>query len=498
MNDTIANLINRFGTIKAVVLGDAILDVYHTGEAVKINREAPVPVVRIDRQEYAAGGAANLAVNFARMGASTTFVTVLGDDREGGILRGILNSQGLATDYAVTEKGRKTYSIQRVMAGNHMIVRYDTGSTLPLREESEWTLLESLTKKLASSDVVVFSDYEKGMITDHVLRIFSILQKKLKKPLFIDAKHPAKYAPLHPYFIKPNYQEIKETIKIKNNGSGDRVTELEAKKNEILKATGAKIAAVTLDRDGSLILSRDGAAYRTFARKVENFQAVGAGDTYTSLMCLSLAAGGRIPEAGEIAAAGCEIVVNKKGTATCGPDELMAFFYRTNGKVASSWEIGRIMREKKEAGQKIIFTNGCFDILHHGHVAYLNKAKSLGDLLVVGMNTDESVHRLKGKDRPINTLEERMEVLSGLSSVDYVVPFEDDTPENLIRTVRPDIFVKGGDYTIDKLPEAKAVYEYGGRVEILPYLDNHSTTGIIRKIRGQGNGHALHDTYDKK
>jgi D-beta-D-heptose 7-phosphate kinase/D-beta-D-heptose 1-phosphate adenosyltransferase len=252
---------------------------------------------------------------------------------------------------------------------------------------------------------------------------------------------------------------------------------------EILALTGAQVEAVTLDTEGALVFERDGIPYRTYARPAPHSQAAGAGDTFVSALALSLAAGAFTQTAAELASAAASIVVSKDDTAACFIDELRAHFFTDEKFINDAFGLAARFSVYRQNGKRIVFTNGCFDILHRGHITYLNKAKALGDILVVGINADDSVRRLKGPSRPINPLEDRVQVLSALSCIDHVIAFNADTPRDLIRLVQPDVFVKGGDYTRETLPEAGLVEQLGGEVVIMPYLEDRSTTSIIERIR---------------
>jgi D-beta-D-heptose 7-phosphate kinase/D-beta-D-heptose 1-phosphate adenosyltransferase len=241
--------------------------------------------------------------------------------------------------------------------------------------------------------------------------------------------------------------------------------------------------AVTLDTEGALVFERGRPAYRTYARPTPPSRAAGAGDTFVAALALALAAGGHTPAAVEVASAAASIVVGTDGTSVCGQEQLSEYFTAVSKTLHSVDRLAARAAFHHEQGRRIVFTNGCFDILHRGHITYLNRAKALGDLLVVGINSDESVRRLKGSGRPINGLEDRVQVLAALSCIDHIVPFDGDTPEELIRAIRPDVFVKGGDYTIEQLPEAGLVEQLGGTVQLLPFVEDRSTTGIIERIR---------------
>jgi D-beta-D-heptose 7-phosphate kinase/D-beta-D-heptose 1-phosphate adenosyltransferase len=250
----------------------------------------------------------------------------------------------------------------------------------------------------------------------------------------------------------------------------------------------AQIAAITLDRDGALFFERGREPYRTYARPVEHSRAAGAGDTFAAALGLALAAGGDLAAAAEIASAASAVVVAKEGTAVTTAAEVIGYLAAGDKYCPDRGALATRLESHRREGRRVVLTNGCFDLIHRGHIAYLSAAKALGDVLVVGVNSDVSVRRLKGPERPINALEDRVQVLAALSSVDHVVPFDEDTPVALVRAVRPDVFVKGGDYTPSMLPEAPVVESLGGVVRILPYVEDRSTTSMIARIRAASAG----------
>ncbi|MFB3739365.1 MAG: D-glycero-beta-D-manno-heptose 1-phosphate adenylyltransferase, partial [Candidatus Velamenicoccus archaeovorus] len=290
---------------------------------------------------------------------------------------------------------------------------------------------------------------------------------------------------LGPTVVKPNFAQAARML---GGGPADEGPEARAawvlaRGERLLDATGARIAAVTLDAEGAVVIERHRAPYRTYARPLGQARAAGAGDTFLAAMSLALAAGAGTPGASELASAAAGVVMGKDGTAVCTGDELRTCLSGAAGKVLRPPELAARLAFARRQGRRIVFTNGCFDLLHRGHVTYLTRAKALGDVLVLGVNSDRSVRELKGPGRPVTPLEDRIEVLAALSCVDHVVAFDEPTPAELIRRVRPDVFVKGGDYTREMLPEAPLVEAFGGAVQILPYVDDRSTTGIIHRIR---------------
>lgn len=482
-----ANLIysiDAFAGLRVIVIGEAMLDSYLHGSTQRICREAPVPVVSVTDREHVPGGAANTAVNVRSLGADVAFLSVIGDDPEGGMLRQALESYGVSSEHLIVRPSRATLAKQRVMAASQMVVRFDQGSTETLDPGAEVDLIERLVQLFPTCDAVIVSDYDYGVLTPKVIQCLAELQEDSPRLVVVDSKRLHAYRGVHVTAVKPNYEEALDLLELKRAEPAEkRSTQIIPFGERILELTGAQIAAVTLDQEGALIFQHSHTPYRTYARPAPNSRAAGAGDTFISALALSLAAGADTENAAEIASAAASIVVSKEGTSACYMDELRSHFSTDEKYVTDAFQLAGRMAAYRREGQRIVFTNGCFDILHRGHITYLNQAKAFGDILIVGLNSDDSVRRLKGSNRPINSLEDRAQILAALSCVDHIVAFDSDTPHDLIRVIRPDVFVKGGDYTRETLPEASLVEELGGAVEILPYLQDHSTTSIIDRIR---------------
>ncbi len=477
--------IDSFAKRKVLVVGDAMLDSYLRGTSSRLNREAPVPIVDIRERVYVPGGAANTAVNLRSLGAQVEFLSVVGDDDEGRQLIRSLGERGVSTEHLLLQEGRGTLSKQRIMAGLQMIVRFDQGSTSAVDGESEQRLIAHLVRLHVQCDAVVISDYNYGVLTPRVLETLRELQASEPRLVVVDSKRLSVYRELRVTAVKPNYEEALQLLGLENKQEGEaRVGQIEQQGRRILELTGAAIAAITLDQNGALIFhGKNETPYRTYAKPEPNSKAAGAGDTFASALVAGLACGASLEHAAELASAAASIVVAKNGTAACFAEELKEHFSTHEKFITDIFQLALRIASYRRAGRRIIFTNGCFDILHSGHTAYLNRAKALGDILIVGINSDRSVRKLKGPTRPINTLEDRAQVLAALSCVDHIVPFDGDTPHELIRMVRPDVFVKGGDYTRKTLPEGDLVESLGGKVEILPYVADYSTTNVIEKIR---------------
>jgi D-beta-D-heptose 7-phosphate kinase/D-beta-D-heptose 1-phosphate adenosyltransferase len=484
MNDPAA-LLESFADLDVVVVGDALLDSYVDGTAQRLCREAPVPVVAVRDRRDAPGGAANTAVNAAALGARVHFVSVVGDDTDGRRLLDALERAGVATGDVARSPDRATLRLTRVSAGSHLLVRVDDGSTDALTVEDEEAVVVSLHERIPQADAVIVADYGDGVMTPRVVEALAHLQAQAARVLVVDAKHPAAYHAVRPTAVKPNWGEARQLLVDDDLDRAEaRADGLTSHGEQLLEVTGARIVAVTLDDEGAVVFERDRPPHRTYARPAAaSADATGAGDTFVAAFTLALAAGVDTPRAAELASTAADVVVAKPGTATCGPEELRERLVADDAYVVGLPRLRDRVDEHRRQGRRIVFTNGCFDILHRGHIGYLNRAKSLGDILVVGVNDDESVRRLKGPERPINTLEDRVRVLAALSCVDHIVAFSGDTPSEIIAAIRPDVYAKGGDYTVETLPEAPLVERLGGTVRILPFVEDRSTTGIIERIR---------------
>ncbi len=480
----LAHLNDIFGSLHVLVIGDAMLDSYLEGDAGALCREAPVPIVAVNRRVDVPGGAANAAANIRGLGGQATLLTAIGDDAEGATLRRALDDCGVATAHVLGRAARQTLAKHRVIAASQILVRFDQGSTGPVDRATEQELIDRLADLFPTCDALVISDYGYGILTPRVIAAIAELQAQSPRVVVVDSKFLPAYRDVGVTAIKPNYAEAMQLLGLPAEPDQQTRAETIAEHAErLFDLTGAQIAAVTLDTDGAIVIERGGAAYRTYARPARHATAAGAGDTFLSALALALAAGADTPAAAELASAAAAVVVGKAGTATCSAEELRASMTATGKYVTDLERLVAQVRYYREQGRRIVFTNGCFDILHRGHVTYLSRAKALGDILIVGVNSDAGVRRLKGPGRPINTLEDRAQILAALSCVDHLIAFDEPTPIELLRALRPNVFVKGGDYTRAALPEAPVVEELGGVVQILPYLPDRSTTSMIERIR---------------
>lgn len=472
----------RFASLRVLVIGEAMLDSYLGGSVGRVCREAPVPIVALNERNDMPGGAANTAVAVAALGARCAFLSVVGADEAGVILAEKLADAGVETDGLLAAPGRETIVKQRISARGQLLLRLDRGSEGDLPDLIERRLIEALGKAWEAADAVIVSDYGYGICTDRVITAVAQLQRRSPRVLVADAKDLGRWAGAALTAAKPNYAEAIALLGLGAIEGIDRVEQIVAAREILAARTGAQLLAVTLDTSGAVLLEPGCEPYRTFTSPAADSHAAGAGDTFTAAFACALAAGAHSANAADIAAAAAAACVGTAGTTTCTV-EMLHERVAGEAKLAGPASVAAQVAAWRAAGKRIVFTNGCFDILHHGHISYLNRAKALGDVLIVGLNSDASVRALKGPRRPINPEGDRAAVLAALGCVDLVVLFEEATPARLIEAIRPDLFVKGGDYTIATLPEAPLVQRLGGEVKLLDFLDDRSTTSIIDRIR---------------
>jgi len=419
-NSDLINNIEAFAGRKVLVLGEAMLDSYLQGTSERLCQEAPVPIVDIRETAYLPGGAANTAANLSSLGAQATLLSVLGEDESGFRLRQTLEQRHIVTEHMLSTPNRCTLAKQRILAGPQIVVRFDQGSTQPLDTETETKLIDRLTLLFQMSEAIVVSDYHHGLLTPRVLQALETLQQEDPRVIVVDSKQPQAYRSLPVTAIKLNYKEAIGLLGLpKVHGDEDRLEQINRHGGKVLDLTRAQIAAITLDHSGALIFHRDDETpYRTYSESRPDSQAAGAGDTFVSALTLSLATGAPPEHAAEIASAAAAVVVAKSGTSVCSLEELKEAFSTDEKVVKDVFQLALRVSMCRRTSRRIVFTNGCFDILHRGHIAYLNRAKALGDILIVGLNSDQSVRKLKGPQRPINPLEDRAQVLAALSCVD--------------------------------------------------------------------------------
>ncbi len=457
-----------------VVAGDVMLDRYLFGSTGRISPEAPVPVVHVQETDDRPGGAANVAVNLASLGASTSLVGVVGCDEAADSLTAIMAERGIECDFHAVDD-RPTITKTRVQSRGQQLIRLDQENAAPL---SDGGLVGVLEKSVQGAGAVVLSDYGKGALSD-VSAMINVC-REAGVPVLVDPKGTdfSKYAGAS--LITPNQSEFEAVA-----GVSDSDEELVRRGLAMVDELRLDALLITRSEKGMLLLEsgQEPVFLSTQAREV--YDVTGAGDTVIGTLAGALAAGQDLASAAALANVAAGLVVRKIGVATVTPGEIsIALHQRGQGGrgLVGLEELKLMVEESRGRNERIIMTNGCFDVLHAGHVSYLEEAKSLGDRLIVAVNDDDSVRRLKGESRPINALEDRLLVLAGLAAVDWVVPFSDDTPAALIAEVLPDVLVKGGDYKPDEIAGARDVLENGGEVRVLAFRDGHSSTRIIDKL----------------
>jgi D-beta-D-heptose 7-phosphate kinase/D-beta-D-heptose 1-phosphate adenosyltransferase len=469
------DIINLQFKFSVLVIGDLILDNYWFGNVNRISPEAPVPILNFERANTKPGGASNVAHNIAHLGADCTLVGVVGKDSNGEILCSDLVSKKV-TCKVIKSKKFRTISKLRIMNEAYQIVRVD------FEEEKQNVDQKKLFKLIKDSvdkhSVIVLSDYRKGVLTDE-LTIKCIKEAKARqKVILADPKGSdfQKYKGVT--LMKPNLHEFEKVV-----GKCLTDQDLVMKGEELRNKLNLKYLLITLGARGMVLLEKGSVKwFSSLARSV--YDVSGAGDTVISSIAAMLAAGMGIAQAIDLANVAAGIAVGKIGTATVSLQEISSHsLLQVQNKIYSTvGELSGILDFHRASGKKIVMTNGCFDILHRGHVSYLEEAQSLGDILVVALNSDSSVNKLKGQNRPINKLEDRAIVLASLASVDFIISFEEETPLSLYEEILPDILVKGGDYQSDNMVGASEIVKAGGKVKILEFLDGFSTTALIEHI----------------
>ncbi|MFC0267509.1 bifunctional D-glycero-beta-D-manno-heptose-7-phosphate kinase/D-glycero-beta-D-manno-heptose 1-phosphate adenylyltransferase HldE [Kushneria aurantia] len=469
-----------FAGTRVLVVGDVMLDRYWHGPTSRISPEAPVPVVRVDDAEDRPGGAANVALNIAALQGGVTLAGLIGRDDNAAILDRLLAAAGIDSCFQ-RSFDLPTITKLRVMSRNQQLIRLDFES--PLGEVSTDELLAVVTERLVGSDLMILSDYGKGTLAQ--VQALIAAGRAAGKRVLIDPKGHDFSRYRGASIITPNLAEFEAVM-----GRCDSDETL-AERGEALRAELALEALLVTRSERGMTLIREGQPPLHLAtRAQEVFDVTGAGDTVIGVLGLALAAGATLPDAMLLANLAAGLVVAKPGTATVSAEELQAALHAEHGEapdhgVIAPAALASAVRLARAHGERVVMTNGCFDLLHAGHVSYLEQARALGDRLIVAVNDDASVRRLKGEGRPITPLAQRMAVLSGLRAVDWVVPFAEETPAALIETLLPDILVKGGDYRVEQIAGHEAVLAAGGEVRILGFEAGLSTSATIASIVGR-------------
>ncbi|MDA8428729.1 MAG: bifunctional D-glycero-beta-D-manno-heptose-7-phosphate kinase/D-glycero-beta-D-manno-heptose 1-phosphate adenylyltransferase HldE [Geobacteraceae bacterium] len=479
---TIESLFSHIGSINCLVVGDLMLDEYLWGKTERISPEAPVQVVDVVREELRLGGAGNVVNNLVALGARVTVCSVIGEDSNGLALLEDFNKRNVAVDAIFRDPARHTSRKTRVVASNQQIVRIDRESREPLSEEMETPVCSWITAHAGQFGVILLSDYLKGVLTPRVIESIVTVAVRKGIPVLVDPKGTDFGRYRGATLLTPNRKEAEAAsgIAIRDDRSLEQAAGL------IMEKAGLEHLLITRSEAGMSLFSRGEAAVHipTVAREV--FDVSGAGDTVLASLAVGVASGLGMAEAARLANIAAGIAVGKLGTSTVSPDEIINAAALTHNdsdsKIKNLDVLAAIIAAEKARGKKIVFTNGCFDLLHAGHVKYLQKARGLGDLLVLGLNSDASVRRLKGEKRPLISEDERAHILAALNCIDYVVLFDQDTPLELITALKPHILAKGGDYTAEGVVGKDVVEAYGGRVELVSFVDGKSTTNIIERV----------------
>ena len=471
----------RFDKAQVLVVGDLMLDRYWQGPTSRISPEAPVPIVKVEQHEDRPGGAANVALNVTALGAGVSLVGLVGDDEAGVALEKQLQSARVNCAFSKTD-GEPTITKLRVISRHQQLIRLDFEE--PFSSNYGDQIANATSPLLANVGVLVLSDYGKGTLSDCQRLVREA--KAQNVAVLVDPKGSDFSRYRGATLLTPNLSEFEAIV-----GVCKTEDELVTRGQALVKTLELDALLVTRSEQGMTLIRANKEELHFPARAREVFDVTGAGDTVISTLAAALAAGEDLPNAVALSNIAASIVVGKLGTAAISAPELRREVSKEQGAekgVVTEEQLLIALADARAAGESIVFTNGCFDILYAGHVGYLAQARAQGDRLVLAINSDESVSRLKGPGRPINPVERRMAVLSGLEAVDWVLYFDEDTPERLLEQVRPDVLVKGGDYGIDGVVGGEFVSSYGGEVKVLSFLDDCSTTAIVEKIQQDTEG----------
>ncbi len=471
-------MVDRLAGAKVLVVGDMILDHYLVGTSERISPEAPVPVVLVQREESMPGGAANVARNVVAVGGRAHCIGVTGCDRDGDALRNHLGAIGVDCTRLVALPDRPTTAKTRVISHGQQMLRLDRENAAPLPADSERLLGDACVDAMAGCGAVILSDYAKGVLTVGLLSRLISCANELGIPLLVDPKGRDFTRYRGAFALTPNAREAGEACGMAVNDAGgiSRAAEV------IRSQTGCRVLAVTRGADGMTLFEADKPPQHIRATAREVFDVTGAGDSFIAVLAMAVAAGIAPTDAACLANAAAGVVVGKTGAATVSPAELRAALgaHQPSRKLCSVADLEPLGQRMKAEGKSVVFTNGCFDFLHAGHVAFFQRARALGHVLVVATNTDAVITRLKGAPRPIVREEQRLELLAAIESIDHIVAFADDTPHALIRALQPDVLVKGSNYTMAQVEGCEIVKGYGGRVELLDLMEGFSTDALLR------------------
>lgn len=479
------NILTRLNRLKFLVVGDLMLDEYLWGRAERISPEAPVQIVDVQASEIRLGGGGNVVNNLIALKCQVAVAGIVGDDDDGRILCERVRGLGIPVDGLFFQPGRTTSRKTRVIANRQQVLRIDRESREPIDYAAEVHLIAYLQQHMADFDVVLLSDYLKGVLTPAVLSAAIAQGRALGIPVLVDPKGEDYSRYRGATLLTPNRREAQMATKIAIGDEASLVTAGET----LCRDLDLEAVLITRSEEGMSLFFRDGGHLHLPTEAREVFDVSGAGDTVLALMGAGLALRLDYAVAASLANLAAGVVVGKVGTSTVSPEELLdaAGLRHSDSdlKIHGRERLAQIVAAAQSRGKTVVFTNGCFDLLHIGHVKYLQQARRLGDYLVLGLNSDASIRRLKGEKRPLIGETERAHILAALDCIDYVVIFDEDTPLELIKALRPQILVKGGDYTPETVVGRTEVESWGGRVELISFVDGHSTSNMIDKILEQ-------------
>ena len=463
---------------KILVIGDLMIDHYLWGKCERISPEAPVQIVNIDKENSVLGGAGNVINNLRALGSRVDVLSVVGDDYVANELKALLENIKVQSNMLIIEQNRKTSKKSRLIASQQQVLRYDNESIEDISSASEKEIINKLSANISNYDVVILSDYGKGVLTTNLTQEIISISNKNNVKVFVDPKGKDYSKYKGAYTLTPNKKEAIEATNILINDNES----LEKAIKKLKEECELEVSLITLSESGIAIFDDNLRIKPTVAREV--YDVTGAGDTVIASIAFAIANHMKIDDAIQFANLAAGVVVGKIGSATASLDEIYEYESSLNKSNSSSHiksfeEIEILAKKLHDKGKKIIFTNGCFDILHAGHVKYLEEAKSYGDVLILGLNADSSVRKLKGPTRPINNQDDRAYILASLESVDYVVIFEEETPYELIKLIQPHVLVKGGDY------EGKEIVgqDIAQELRLVQFVDGKSTSKIIQRIQ---------------
>ncbi len=498
------NILDAMEKSSVLVIGDIMLDRFVYGSVKRISPESPVPVLSVERENMMLGGAGNTLSNLCHLNCNAKILSVVGNDKEGAHIKDLIEALGGDVSGLVSSEERRTIIKTRFLAGHQQLLRSDYERIEDISDNLMRELLAKAQDLLPDVQAVILSDYGKGLLTEEFIQALITLAQEQGVPVLVDPKGMDYSIYRGADIVTPNKKELSEATGGMAVDSDEDVMDAA---QYLLEVSGIKSVVATRSKDGMSVVKEDGIIHVRSASDIEVFDVSGAGDTVIATIAAAVAAGAELGDAANLANLAGSIVVSKVGTAPIRAQELREMLQHHDTHVALenskqpnidrirqapvlSWDEAReeVLRWKAR-GLKVGFTNGCFDIVHLGHVTYLNDARQKCDRLIIGLNSDSSVRVLKGPERPIHLQDSRSAVLGALGSVDMVVLFgaeqegDDNTACDLLDTIQPDVYFKGGDYTIDQIPEAPTVQSYGGVVDVMPVYDGHSTTGSIEKAK---------------